>query len=154
MWAALSHELHVASGDWNADVKRRVKTELAPINLSKADWSGDAPFTHFFNPRIPKRFTYPGDGVLVQRVLFKVEAWSAPALGGISRAFLSGDQTGWDTTPQLVVDFAEIDGRPRLVAMHSPCPRCKTTTIGKDGGPCDWVSRQGPARMAWSLMED
>jgi hypothetical protein len=36
-WTALSHELHLASGDWNAEVSRRVETELAPVNVSKGD---------------------------------------------------------------------------------------------------------------------
>ena len=68
---------------------------------------GDVPFTMFENPLLPHPCGYPGDNVLVQRVLFKVEAWSAPDIGGIARGFFSGDQKGWTTKPKLVLDFAD-----------------------------------------------
>ena len=53
---------------------RRVKEELASLLLTERDWDGDAPFTAFENPLLPHPSGYPGDDVLVQRVLFKVEA--------------------------------------------------------------------------------
>jgi hypothetical protein len=151
-WAVTSYELHSASANWSDDVESRVNDELASLNLTEADWEGDAPFTAFENPLIPGPSSYPGD-VLVQRVLFKVEAWSAPDVGGITRGFFSDDQTGWTTKPKLALDFADVAGRARLVAMHRPCPRCKTTTVGKTGGLCDYTSRSGVPCMDGLLFE-
>ena len=141
-WAATSYELHAAAANWSEELDRKVKREIAAMNLTAKDWDGDAPFTAFQNPQIPGPFSYSGDG-LVQRVLFKVELWSAPDVGGIVRAYFSDDQTGWTTKPRLVIDFANVGGSPRLVAMHRTCPRCKTTAIGKTGGLCDYETRRG-----------
>jgi hypothetical protein len=152
-WAAISYELHTASAAWSDEVDRRVKEELASLFLTEDEWDGDAPFTAFENPLLPNSSSYPGDDVLVQRVLFKVEAWSAPDIGGIARGFFSDDQTGWTTKPSLVLDFADVGRSPRLVAMYHPCPRCKTTSIGKTGGLCDYTSRSGVPCMDGLLFE-
>ena len=151
-WAATSFELHVASAHWSDEVDRKVEAGLASMNLTEEDWHGDAPFTAFENPRLPGPYSYPGD-VLVERVLFKVEVWSAPDVGGIARAYFSGDQLGWTTKPKLVLDYAELAGRPRLIAMHRPCPGCKTTTVGKTGGPCDYRTRSGTSCVNGLLFE-
>ena len=152
-WAATSHELHTAAANWSDDVDRRVKEELASLLLTERDWGGDAPFTPFENPGLPNSSSYPGDNVLVQRVLFKVEAWSAPDVGGITRGFFSDDQKGWTTKPWLVVDFANVGGSPRVIAMHRPCPRCKTTALGKTGGLCDYTSGSDVPCMNGLLFE-
>ena len=72
---------------------------------------------------------------------FKVETWLVPDVGGIACGFFSDDQKGWTTKPKLVVDFADLGASPRVIALHRPCPRCKTTTVGKTGGLCDYTSR-------------
>ena len=152
-WAATSYELHTASAAWSDDVDRRVTEELASLLLTERDWNGDAPFTAFENPLLPHPCGYPGCDILVQRVLFKVEVWSAPDIGGIARGFFSDDQKGWTTKPKLVLDFADVGGSLRLVAMHRPCPRCKTTSIGKTGGLCDYTSRTDVPCMDGLLFE-
>ena len=149
MWSALSHELHVASGDWNAEVQRRVETEFAPINLSKADWSGAAPYTHFGDPKIPSHFTHPGDDVLVQRVLFKVEAWSAPALGGIARAFFSGDQKGWIRLRNSSLTSRRLMAERDSSRCTPPARGAKRRCSGRTAAPATGsVARVWPAPMA------
>ena len=152
-WAATSYELRTAAANWSDDVDRRVKEELASLLLTERDWDGDAPFSAFEYPRLPGPSSYPGDDVLVQRVLFKVETWSAPDVGGIARGFFSDDQKGWTTKPKLVVDFANLGASPRVIAMHRPCPRCKTTTVGKTGGLCDDTLRSDVPCMDDLLFE-
>jgi len=151
-WAALSYELGAACADWSLEVGRRVDEELATMHLTGRAWEGEAPFTIFANPRLPGPSSYPGD-ILVERVLFKVERWSAPDIGGVVRGYLSGDQEGWTTRPELVLDFADVGGVPRLVAMHRPCPRCKTTAVGKTGGVCDYETRSGIPCLDGLLFE-
>jgi len=144
-WVELNHELHVASEHWTADLSVRVDTELVPMFLTRAEWGGAAPFTHFANPMTPGPSLFPGAGVLAVRTLFKAEQWTAPAAGGVVRVVVSDCQVGWTGRPFTVLDIAPVAGTLRIVAMHSPCARCKTTTVNKHGAHCDYVNRAGQA---------
>jgi hypothetical protein len=141
-WLDLSHELHSQAGTWTDSLADRVKGELAGSFLTAETWDGDAPFTPFEDRLLPAPGAALGDA-LAKRAFFKGEQWSAPDVGGIVRAFLSDDQVGWTDKPKIVLDIADVQDAPRIVAMHTPCPRCKTTTIGKTGDTCDYVTRSG-----------
>ncbi len=146
-WIMLSHELHRACADWTTAVGARVTNELDPMFLKKDEWTGDAPFSPFDCTFAPGPSTFLGSEQLAKRILFKTEQWSAPDAGGIVRAFVSDNQTGWTETPELALDVAVVGGNPRVVAMYIPCPRCKTTTINKHGKHCEYVSYSGKACM-------
>ncbi|MFK7986374.1 MAG: hypothetical protein AB8I08_10110 [Sandaracinaceae bacterium] len=152
-WVELSFELHSASATWSHELSARVDSELQPMFLTESLWTGDAPFAAFANALSPGPSTFVGADQLAKRVLFKAEQWSAPDAGGIVRVFVSDDQTGWTTKPKVVLDVGVVGGSLRVVAMHSPCPRCKTTTVNKHGTHCEYVNRADQACLDGLLFD-
>jgi hypothetical protein len=146
-WLDLLYEIHRAHSDpaEGASQRSRVKTELLPFYLDEASWDGDAPFERFTNQLKPSVATKNKPAQLAQlgrRQLFKAESWSAPDVSGIARCLVGQAHAEFATFPELVFDLAEVAGSPRIVAMHTTCPKCQATgTVG--GAVCTHTDRGG-----------
>lgn len=148
-WLDLLFDIHQAHSDpVNPESQRsRVKAELLPFYLVKADWSGDATFSLFHDrlkPSVATKNKADQLAQLVRRRFFKAERWSAPEVGGVARCLVGSAIHVMEGIPDLVFDLAEIGDNLRIVAMHEMCPECAGS--GVDGNePFTYIDLGGGA---------
>ena len=124
-----------------------MEAELCGAFLTEDDWQGDAPYTGFFDrlsPPATVRFKSKALRRLQERTLFKLEAWSAPDVGGLVRAYIGGKQKADATHVVLALDWAMVNGEARVIAAHELCVNCDGTGL-VDGATCTHVDALGVA---------
>ena len=148
-WLDLQQQLHSLTRDPATPgyPRDRIHTEWLPLFVSEETWNGDAPFTPFegrLEPHAHEADQPDGLARMGRRKLFKVETWSAPDLGGVTRCLIGQQDKDWAGMPEFVLDVAKVDGALRFVGMYTPHGKCGGAgTLVKTGEPCTLRDRAG-----------